>query len=77
MEFDHGFADRAPATLVNLIGKKQYTRCATDIYNFSQVGHHALGWEFFRRIFLVHLCTWIIIAAEKSNEMLGAGQGRM
>jgi sorting nexin-13 len=28
--------DRAPATLVNLIGKKQYTRCATDIYNFSQ-----------------------------------------
>ncbi|CAK9223803.1 unnamed protein product [Sphagnum troendelagicum] len=28
--------DRAPAALVNLIGKKQYTRCATDIYNFSQ-----------------------------------------
>jgi hypothetical protein len=52
MEFDHGFADRAPATLVNLIGKKQYTRCATDIYNFSQVGHHALGWEFFWSIFV-------------------------
>jgi sorting nexin-13 len=31
--------DRAPAALVNLIGKKQYTRCATDIYNFSQVGY--------------------------------------
>ncbi|XP_024400310.1 uncharacterized protein [Physcomitrium patens] len=28
--------DKAPATLVSLIGKKQYVRCAKDIYYFSQ-----------------------------------------
>ncbi|KAG0586098.1 hypothetical protein KC19_2G064000 [Ceratodon purpureus] len=28
--------DKAPATLVSLIGKNQYTRCAKDIYYFSQ-----------------------------------------
>lgn len=26
---------------------------------------------------MVHFCTWIIIAGEKSNDMLGAGQRRM
>jgi hypothetical protein len=52
MEFDHGFADRAPATLVNLIGKKQYTRCATDIYNFSQVVIMLWDGNFFEGFFL-------------------------
>ncbi|XP_024394619.1 uncharacterized protein [Physcomitrium patens] len=28
--------DKAPATLVSIIGKKQYTSCANDIYYFSQ-----------------------------------------
>ena len=32
-----GPADKAPAPLVSLIGKNQYTRCAKDIYYFSQV----------------------------------------
>jgi hypothetical protein len=36
-------ADKAPATLVSLIGKNQYTRCAKDIYYFSQVRYCQLG----------------------------------
>jgi hypothetical protein len=31
-------AEKAPTAVVNLIGRKQYARCAKDIYYFSQVG---------------------------------------
>lgn len=31
------FLDGAPATLVSLIGHKQYRRCARDLYYFLQV----------------------------------------
>lgn len=30
-------AEKAPTAVVNLIGRKQYARCAKDIYYFSQV----------------------------------------
>jgi len=38
--FSNISAEKAPTAVVNLIGRKQYARCAKDIFYFSQV--HAL-----------------------------------
>lgn len=33
----HVHADKAPAALISIVGRKEYESCAEDIYNFLQV----------------------------------------
>lgn len=41
-------ADKAPAALVSLVGRKEYERCAQDVYFFLQVKSFSLEKPAFR-----------------------------